>query len=90
MYQHFRSLLGAAAALTLVASAAQAQAKAEDRPNASRGAANAAQDENIRVATGRNTPGAAGEQAPSQKAPAGTASRGYFTTCSIEASSFCP
>jgi hypothetical protein len=54
----------------------------ESRANVARGAATAEQDENIRVATGVNVRGGAGEEAPAAKAPEGTVARGGLS-CQI-------
>ncbi len=71
-----RALAAAAiAALFIAPQSLRAQGKSMDRANVSRGGA-ATEDENIRVAGGRNVRGEPGEQAPSQKAEAGTMSRG--------------
>lgn len=73
-----RSVVTGLAVLALLAIAvpttAQAQGKSEERAATPRGAA--AEDENIRVAAGRNVKGEAGEPAPMAKAPSGTRSRG--------------
>lgn len=74
--------IGLVAALAITSSAAGAQARSQDRPNAARGAMDPANDENIRMARGTNSMSAAGEAAPSQKAPAGTATRGA-SSCQV-------
>lgn len=63
------------------ASAAAQAGRSEDRPNAARGSASAT-DENIRVAAGTNSRTGAAVAAPSQKAPAGTATRGN-SSCAV-------
>lgn len=68
--------LGLAVALAVTSIEASAQASAQDRPNAARGAIDPSNDENIRQARGTNSQSAAGESAPSQKAEPGVATRG--------------
>ena len=67
--------LAAIAALCALPSQLAAQAKSIERANVSRGGA-VTEDENIRVPAGINVRDGAKEMAPSQKAEAGTLSRG--------------